>query len=104
MEQPVAALIKADVPFGRVNSLDDLLTDPHLVATGFWHVEEHPTEGLLRHAAVPMEFSDSPASVRMLPARMGAHTAEVLGEAGLSPAEVAKLAELGVTTPRFRGA
>ena len=96
----VEALTRADVPFGRVNTLEDLLTDPHLLATGFWEVAEHPTEGALRHAVVPTEFSDSPGSVRLLPRHLGEDTAAVLAEAGVSAADIDRLSELGVTVPR----
>ena len=100
----MSALTAADVPFGRVNSLDDLLSDPHLVATGFWQVAEHPTEGSVRYAAVPMELSDSPGSVRSLPPRLGADTRAVLREFGLDDAAIDRLHELGVTVPHPRAA
>lgn len=33
------------IPHIVVNTLEDLATDPHLVATGFWQFQDHPTEG-----------------------------------------------------------
>jgi len=39
------------VPTMIVNSLEDLLEDPHLEATGFWQFAADPTEGKLRMAA-----------------------------------------------------
>lgn len=41
------ALAAADIPFASVNSMADLMFDPHLVATGFWREVMHPTEGRL---------------------------------------------------------
>ena len=40
-------------PWMPLNSLDDLLADPHLAATGFFSTLEHPTEGVTRSMAVP---------------------------------------------------
>lgn len=80
--QWIDALTKADVPFGQVNTMDDLLTDPHLESVGFWQKREHPSEGTLRVASPPMEMSGTPAAVRRLPPRLGEHTAEILRELG----------------------
>src|SRR5262249_53638051 len=38
----------SNVPHGPVNSLESLLTDAQLEATGFWKIVEHPSEGTLR--------------------------------------------------------
>jgi len=82
----IEALTRADVPFGRVNSLDDLLTDPHLQSVGFWQTLEHPTEGTLRVATNPIAMSASPPSIRRLPPRLGEHGGEILRELGLDDA------------------
>ena len=78
----VALLADADVPCALVNSLDDLLVDPHLESIDFWTVHDHPTEGKLRLAASPIDMGDSPAAVRYLPPRLGEHTEAVLREFG----------------------
>ena len=77
------ALLAADIPVAAVNSLEDLLDDPHLAATGFWEMHEHPTEGLLRMPASALGLTASPPSIRRMPPRLGEHTEEVLREFGL---------------------
>lgn len=75
----LAALEKADIPFARVNSFDDLVDDPHLAATGFWREVDHPTEGRLRQPGMPIHFSRTPASVRRHAPGLGEHTRELVG-------------------------
>lgn len=97
-----ALLTAADVPFGRVNSLNDLLEDPHLKATGFWEEREHPSEGLLRMPRNPIDMPASPTGVHRMPPHLGEHTAEVLGELGFGAADIAELrasGAIGTVTP-----
>jgi crotonobetainyl-CoA:carnitine CoA-transferase CaiB-like acyl-CoA transferase len=68
-------LAGADIPFSRVNSIDDLLADPHLQAIGFWREVDHPTEGRIRQAGLPVQFSSTPASVRRHAPSLGEHNA-----------------------------
>ncbi len=84
----VELLGDTNVPMMVVNSLDELIDDPHLVETGFWRKVEHPTEGTLRMSSPPMNFSASPAGIDRLPPRLGEHSVEVLLEAGLARAEI----------------
>jgi crotonobetainyl-CoA:carnitine CoA-transferase CaiB-like acyl-CoA transferase len=88
----IAALEKADIPVQRMNSLADIVADPHLAATGFFGTVEHPTEGTLRSMAVPSEWSETPPAYRRHAPRLGEHTREVLREAGLPDAEIDRLA------------
>ena len=74
----------ADIPFAPVNSLDQLLDDPHLNALGFWRRVEHPTEGTLMQTGLPVHFSCTPASVTRHAPSLGEHTDELLG-GGESP-------------------
>lgn len=82
-----AALLEgSDIPNAALNDLEDLLDDPHLVASGFWQSFEHPSEGTLRLPANPLVLPDCPPSIRRLPPRLGEHTEEVLREWGLTNA------------------
>lgn len=93
----IDALTRRSVPVTAVVTLEDLIADEHLRATGFWRVAEHPTEGALLLPESPATFSATPASIRRLPPLLGEHSREVLLEAGLEEAEIAALADAGIT-------
>ncbi len=90
-------LDEAQIPAMAVTDPDDLPDDPHLKATGFFEIVEHPSEGALRNMAFPITLSRSPAELRRLAPRLGEHGREVLGEAGFGEAEIAALIAAGVT-------
>lgn len=85
------------VPVMIVNTLEDLITDPHLEATGFWSFHDHPTEGRLRMPGVPYRFSATPGGTRRLPPRLGEHSREILLELGLTETEIDALVAARVT-------
>lgn len=91
------ALSDAEIPCGPINSLDDLLDDPHLKAIGFFPHVEHPSEGLLRTTMPPVCYNRTASVVERLQPRLGQHSAEVLAEAGLDERQIAALVETGAT-------
>src|SRR6185503_11424490 len=58
-EEWLTAFERADIPVQRMNSLDDIVADPHLAAIGYLKIVEHPSEGLIKVLAVPSEWSES---------------------------------------------
>ena len=79
------------------NMLESLITDEQLAATGFFSVEEHPTEGRLRQMAYPSTWSvTQPGATRPVP-RAGEHSIEVLRELGYSKERIETLIHSGAT-------
>jgi crotonobetainyl-CoA:carnitine CoA-transferase CaiB-like acyl-CoA transferase len=91
----IEAFERADIPVQRMNSIEDILADPHLAAIGYFSVREHPSEGRIRTLAVPSEWSESPPEYRRHAPRLGEHTREVLAQAGLSADQIDKLLQCG---------
>jgi crotonobetainyl-CoA:carnitine CoA-transferase CaiB-like acyl-CoA transferase len=93
--QWIEGLEKADVPVQRMNSLADIMEDPHVKATEYFRTVEHPTEGRLKSMKVPSEWSESKPEYRRHAPRLGEHTREVLREAGMSDKAITKLLNSG---------
>lgn len=91
----LAVLEHADIPVQRMNSLRDVVEDPHLAAIDYFRDVEHPSEGRIRTMAVPSEWSESQPGYRRHAPRHGEHTREILGEAGYSAADIDALIEAG---------
>jgi crotonobetainyl-CoA:carnitine CoA-transferase CaiB-like acyl-CoA transferase len=96
-------LIKADVPVMPMHDLESVLEDPHLVATGFFPVVEHPTEGPIRSMRVSANWSETKAEPSLLAPRLNEHGEAILREAGFSPDEIAAMISDGVTRPAPEG-
>lgn len=89
------ALIQADIPHMRMNTIDSLMDDPHLNAVGFFEHQEHPTEGPFRAMRAPARFSRTPARQRRFAPRLGENAQELLREAGYGPEEAQALRASG---------
>lgn len=94
-----------DVPAMPYNTIESLLTDPHLRATRMIREEAHPTEGETFAIGVPNILSGGTAAPLPPASRLGADGRAVLAEAGLDAGEIDDLArdgalkEPGETTP-----
>ena len=55
-EEWLTVLRDACIPAFHTNEIDELLDDPHLQATGFLRVREHPTEGAYVEVGTPVRF------------------------------------------------
>src|SRR5262249_53980325 len=84
---------KADIPAMPVRSLEELLDDPHLKATGFFTEREHPTEGPITTFASPLDFEKTKVEFRRHAPRIGEDGVEVLREAGFGEEAIERLKE-----------
>lgn len=75
-------LDRTHIPAMPVNTIEDLFTDPHLQAVGFFEEVKHPSEGDLIQTRLPWTYSRSrPGPVGPAPA-LGSDTVAVLRELG----------------------
>jgi len=95
--QWLRSLKEADIPVAPLNSVDDIIDDPHLGESGFFVMTEHPTEGRLRMMAAPGAWSRTqPGALRPAP-RLGEHSGEILREGGYADTEIAAMIAGGIT-------
>jgi crotonobetainyl-CoA:carnitine CoA-transferase CaiB-like acyl-CoA transferase len=89
-------LRRVGVPCGRINTLAQALSDPHLLERGMILEIQHPALGMLKSLATPLHFSETPLVYHRHPPRLGEHTQEVLTEAGYDETVLARLRDQGV--------
>ncbi len=90
-------LIRQGVPAGPVLHVDEALASEHAA------VREMVTElGAYRGLGTPIKLSRTPGGTRRPPPRFGEHAAEVLGQHGFTPDEIAALEQRGVVYTKRR--
>lgn len=80
-----------DIPCGPVNTLDSLLTDPHLAAIGFFEPNYRAASPIVRSPRQAIVPSDTPREPDGLPPALGSDTAALLEEIGCSADDIAGL-------------
>lgn len=83
------------VPFGRVSTTTDLLSNGHLKAREYFREVNHPVVGSMTLPGAPFRLPESPHRLARAPL-LGEHTPEVLKEIGLTTADVERLTAMGV--------
>jgi crotonobetainyl-CoA:carnitine CoA-transferase CaiB-like acyl-CoA transferase len=79
----LAALSKAGVPSGPINTIPEAFSDPQIAHRRMLVDIMHPVAGRLRQVANPALFSSVPITYDRPPPGLGEHTSEILGELGL---------------------
>jgi crotonobetainyl-CoA:carnitine CoA-transferase CaiB-like acyl-CoA transferase len=96
LEENMAIFAAAEVTASPVYDIDQFLADPHVQARGI--VVDVPDAQLGRitmHNIIP-RLSDTPGRLRTPAPEIGEHTAEILGQLGIAPAELEALAGEGI--------
>ena len=87
----IERLNAAGVPAGKVLSVPEVFADPQIRAQEMVLEVDHPGRGPVRMVGFPVKLSETPCAVRHPAPELGAHSEEVLAEAGLASAEIAAL-------------
>ena len=81
-------LAPKDIPVGKVYGMDEVFSDPQILARRMVLDLEDPKLGKIRQVGILPKLSDTPGSVRTLPPLHGDHTDEILRKAGFSKEEI----------------
>lgn len=92
----VEVLDGVGIPSGPINRVSEALSSPQTTAREMVVETGHSVAGPLRMLGLPIELSETPATIRHEPPALGADTDGVLGELGYSPEEIATLRASGV--------
>jgi crotonobetainyl-CoA:carnitine CoA-transferase CaiB-like acyl-CoA transferase len=86
---------RASIAAGPVYELDEVFADAQVKHLEVIAEVEQPGYGTARMLTFPVRASATPAAIRRPAPLLGEHTAEILGEIGVSPAEIERLAAAG---------
>jgi formyl-CoA transferase len=95
LDTVLATLEKAEVPSGRIYSIQDIAADLHYQARGMIERHRLGEKDLLLPGIVP-KLSQTPGETRWIGPRLGEHTREVLGAVGYTGAEQEALRARGI--------
>jgi len=96
VEEWLIQLRASGVPAGRINTIDQALSDEHLVERGLIVELEHPLLGAIKSIATPIHMSETPLVYRRPPPRLGEHTREVLTELQYDAEFIQQLYDQGI--------
>ncbi|MCK5653789.1 MAG: CoA transferase [Dehalococcoidia bacterium] len=92
----VALLRQKDTCVAPVYDIDEVVSDPQLIARRMIIESDHPTMGRVKQVGSMHKLSDSPVEVRNWSTRFGQHTEEILLELGYDKARIKELFEAEV--------
>jgi crotonobetainyl-CoA:carnitine CoA-transferase CaiB-like acyl-CoA transferase len=98
VDELVSMLDENGIPCCKVNNMDDLLNDQHLIARGMIADMEAPAipAGKIKSRGVAIKFSKTPGKIRATPA-LGQHSEEVLKNiAGYDEKKIAEMKIKGI--------
>lgn len=92
----VKRLEEEDILCAPVRRLEQTLDDEQTAVNNMIVEMDHPVAGRIRALNAPIHLSESAATVRRVPPRLGEHGEEILGELGYDTRQIAVLREKGV--------
>ena len=96
VDEVLAALDKASVPAGRIYTVADIAADPHYQARGMLDEVQMDDGSTLAVPGIVPKLSRTPGSHRRNAPQIGQDTDAVLGEMGLSAAQIQTLKDRGI--------
>lgn len=96
IDQVLSALEAAEVPAGRIYSVADIVADPHYQARDMLLSADLPGGLTVKMPGIVPKLSETPGAVNWQGPSLGQHTDAILGDLGLSGADIQRLKTSGV--------
>jgi CoA:oxalate CoA-transferase len=91
VEEVVSSMVSVGVPAAPINSLKEVVEDPHVKDRGMIVSLEHPEAGTVQFPNHPVKYSAVKPEMRYPAPLLGQHNNEVLLELGYTPDQVEEL-------------
>ncbi|MDP3862447.1 MAG: CoA transferase [Phaeovulum sp.] len=92
----IAQLDAAQVPCAPVQTVDQIVRDPQILARGMLIEQDHPVLGKVTLPNLPFRFSDCDTTPKCPAPLLGQHNAEIARELDYGAAEIAAMTDDGV--------
>jgi formyl-CoA transferase/CoA:oxalate CoA-transferase len=96
--ETIALMDGVGIPAGPINSVAEILEDPHIQAREMIVELTHPEYGPFRTLGIPIKLSDTQGAAGAAPPRFGEHNREVLSKLGYTEDEICALGEAGAVS------
>jgi crotonobetainyl-CoA:carnitine CoA-transferase CaiB-like acyl-CoA transferase len=96
IDDVLQVLEQAEVPSGRIYNVADIVADPHYQAREMILDAQLPGGARVKMPGIVPKLSETPGSVNWQGPALGQHTDSVLGDLGLTGADIAQLKSQGV--------
>src|SRR6266446_5378806 len=96
--ETIARMADVGIPAGPINTVGEILEDPHIQAREMVVQLTHPEYGPLKVLGIPIKLSDTPGIVQNAPPRFGEHNREVLSKLGYTEDDIRTFAETGAVS------
>lgn len=80
----------------KVNTYEDLPKDPQILHNGIIKEIDHPVAGKFKAIGTPIEFSETPPTIRRTPPALGEHNEEILRELGFGEKDIERFKNAGI--------
>jgi crotonobetainyl-CoA:carnitine CoA-transferase CaiB-like acyl-CoA transferase len=85
-----------DIWCAKVQNYHEVVNDPQVLHNGMIQTIQHPVAGEVKVIGNPIQYSETPATIRLNPPRVGEHNHELLTELGYSSEQIQVFEEEGV--------
>ncbi len=88
---------QSGIPNGPINSVDEVIKDPQIIAREMIVEVDHPQAGKTSLPGIPIKLSKTPGSIRLPAPLLGEHTVEILRDIfGFTPQQIQAMEDQGI--------